>query len=129
MGFWVFMLIMNIWLPIIMILFGRYFRKKAPKEINAVFGYRTTMSMKNQETWQFAHHYMGRLWYLSGMILLPLSVVLMLALIGKDKDSIGWLGSLICIIQLVVLIGGIIPTEVALHKKFDKNGKPREVAS
>lgn len=129
MGFWVFMLVMNIWLPIIMILFGKYFMKKAPKEINVIFGYRTTMSMKNQETWQFAHHYMGRLWYLSGMILLPLSIVLMLPLIGKDKDTIGWLGSLICMIQLVALIGEIIPTEIALHKKFDKNGNPREVAS
>lgn len=128
MGFWVFMLIMNIWLPIIMILFGKYFIKKAPKEINVIFGYRTTMSMKNQETWQFAHHYMGRLWYLSGMILLPLSVVLMLPLIGKDKDTIGWLGALICMVQLVALIGEIIPTEIALHKKFDKNGNPRETA-
>lgn len=126
MGFWVFMLIMNIWIPVIMILFGRYFRNNAPKEINVIFGYRTTMSMKNQETWQFAHHYMGRLWYLSGMILLPLSVVLMLPLIGKDKDTIGWLGAFICMIQVVALIGEIIPTEIALHKKFDKNGNPKE---
>ncbi len=126
MGFWVFMLIMNIWLPVIMILFGRYFRKKAPKEINVIFGYRTTMSMKNQETWQFAHHYIGRLWYISGWVLLVFSVVFMLPLIGKDKDTIGWLGSLICMIQLVALIGEIIPTEIALHKKFDKNGNPRE---
>ena len=101
-------------------------KKTAPKNINMLFGYRTAMSMKNQETWQFAHHYIGRLWYLSGMILLPLSVVLMLPLIGKDKDTIGWLGSFICMIQLVALIGEIIPTEIALHKKFDKNGNPKE---
>ncbi len=128
MGFWVFMLIMNIWLPIIMILFGRYFMKKAPKEINVIFGYRTTMSMKNQETWQFAHHYIGRLWYISGWVLLVLGVVFMLPLIGKDQDTVGWLGGLICMIQLVALIGEIIPTEIALHKKFDKNGNPRETA-
>lgn len=126
MGFWVFMLIMNIWIPVVMILCGRHFQNNAPKEINVIFGYRTTMSMKNQETWQFAHHYMGRLWYLSGMILLPLSVVLMLPLIGKDKDTIGWLGAFICMIQVVALIGEIIPTEIALHKKFDKNGNPKE---
>ena len=84
------------------------------------------MSMKNQETWQFAHHYMGRLWYISGLILLPLSAVLMLPLLGKDTDTIGMLGSLICIAQIVVIIGEIIPTEMALHKKFDKQGRPRE---
>lgn len=36
MGFWVFMLIMDLLIPFTMICFGRYFMKKAPKEINAV---------------------------------------------------------------------------------------------
>lgn len=127
MWFWIFMLVMNIWLPIFMIGFGRHFLKHAPKEINPVFGYRTSMSMKNQETWQFAHHYMGRLWYISGLILLPLSAVLMLPLLGKDTETVGMLGCLICIVQVVVLIGEIIPTEMALHKKFDKQGRPRQI--
>ena len=39
MGFWIFMLIMDLLLPFTMIGFGRYFMKKAPKEINSVFGY------------------------------------------------------------------------------------------
>ena len=34
MGFWIFMLIMDLLLPFMMIGFGRYFMKKAPKEIN-----------------------------------------------------------------------------------------------
>ena len=48
MAFWIFMLIMDLLLPFTMIGFGRYFMKKAPKEINSVFGYRTSMSMKNK---------------------------------------------------------------------------------
>ena len=52
MGFWIFMLIMDLLLPFTMIGFGRYFMKKAPKEINSVFGYRTSMSMKNIAAWQ-----------------------------------------------------------------------------
>ena len=59
MGFWIFMLIMDLLLPFTMIGFGRYFMKKAPKEINSVFGYRTSMSMKNKDTWEFAHKYCG----------------------------------------------------------------------
>lgn len=47
MGFWFFMLIMELLAPITMIGFGRYFLKEAPKEINPIFGYRTRMSMKN----------------------------------------------------------------------------------
>ena len=60
MGFWIFMLIMDLLLPFTMIGFGRYFMKKAPKEINSVFGYRTSMSMKNKDTWEFAHKYCGK---------------------------------------------------------------------
>ena len=63
MGFWIFMLIMDLLLPFTMIGFGRYFMKKAPKEINSVFGYRTSMSMKNKDTWEFAHKYCGNTWH------------------------------------------------------------------
>ncbi len=37
MGYWFFMLAMNLLLPAIMIISGGYFMKKAPKEINYVF--------------------------------------------------------------------------------------------
>ena len=49
-GFWVFMLIMVLLIPIIMITFGKLFSKKAPKDINYTFGYRTKRSMMNMET-------------------------------------------------------------------------------
>ena len=42
MGFWIFMLLMNLMIPLTMIGFGRSFMKNTPKEINAVFGYRKT---------------------------------------------------------------------------------------
>ena len=54
MGFWIFMLIMNLLIPFTMIGFGRHFMRKAPQKINGIYGYRTTMSMKNRETWEFA---------------------------------------------------------------------------
>ena len=61
MGFWIFMLIMNLLIPATMIGFGRYFMKKAPKEINAVFGYRTSMSMKNKDTREKDDKFMSRI--------------------------------------------------------------------
>ena len=54
MGFWIFMLIMDLLIPFTMIGFGKMFLKKAPDQINYVFGYRTSMSMKNQDTWVIA---------------------------------------------------------------------------
>ena len=47
MGFWIFMLIMNLLIPVTMIGFGRLFMYKAPGAINVVYGYRTSISMKN----------------------------------------------------------------------------------
>lgn len=82
MVFWIFMLIMELLMPLTMIGFGRYFAGQAPKEINSAFGYRTKMSMKNQETWEFAHKYFGKLWYICRLVLVPISIVVMLFLIG-----------------------------------------------
>lgn len=122
MGFWIFMLIMDTLIPITMIGFGKMFMKKAPKEINMAFGYRTNMSTKNRDTWEFAHIYCGKLWYICGIILLPLSIILLFFVIGKNEDIVGTLGGFICTIQLICLIGAIFPTERALRKNFDKNG-------
>lgn len=125
MGFWIYMLLMDLLLPFTMIGFGRYFMKKAPKEINGVFGYRTSMSMKNRDTWEFAHKYCGRIWYIIGLIILPVTVVCMLFVIGKDVDIVGTVGAVIMGVQLVPLVGSIFPTEIALRKNFDKNGERR----
>ena len=114
MGFWIFMLIMDLLLPFMMIGFGRYFMKKAPKEINSVFGYRTSMSMKNKDTWEFAHKYCGKVWYVCGMVMLPITVIFMLLVIGKNEDCVGSIGGIICGVQLIPLIGSIISTEKAL---------------
>ena len=46
MGFWIYMLLMNLLNTFTLIGFGKHFMRKAPKEINEVFGYRTPMSMK-----------------------------------------------------------------------------------
>lgn len=124
-GFWSFMFIMELIIPVTMIGFGKYFKEKAPKEINAVFGYRTAMSMKNKDTWSFAHHYCGKIWYVSGLILLPLSVIAMIFVIGKPEDTVGNVGGILCVVQMIPLIGSILPTELALKRTFDKNGNRR----
>ena len=57
------MLVMNLLIPATMAGFGRAFLKKAPGKINYAFGYRTSMSMKNKDTWDYAHKFCrGELW-------------------------------------------------------------------
>ncbi len=123
MGFWSFMFIMDMMLPLIMIICGKWFLKSAPKEINMVVGYRTSMSMKNKDTWDFAHKYCGKLWYKWGMVMLPVSAVAMLFALGKNENTVGIVGGIICTAQVIILIGSIYPTEKALRKNFDRNGK------
>lgn len=129
MGFWFFVLAMILLIPVIMIFFGKYFIKKTPKNINYLFGYRTNLSMKNEETWKFAHKHIGNIWFKWGLVLLSVSVLALLFVIGKDEDTVGILGSVITIVQLVPIVASIILTEKALKKNFDeegnrKNGEP-----
>ena len=125
--FWIFMLLFVLMIPLTMIYFGRRFFKSPPKSINATFGYRSTMSMKNQETWKLAHTVCGRFWFRCGRILLPLSVVPMLLVIGRGTETVGYTGVIIVFIQLVPLLCVIPVTEHALRKKFDKNGARKSV--
>lgn len=123
--FWLFTLATDLLIPLLMIGCGRMFLRKPPKTINNGFGYRTKMSMKNQDTWQFAHRYCGRLWYWLGLIMLPLTVVPMLLVFDKGIGTIGWVGTVICFAQVVPMVGAIVPTELALKKTFDQNGRRR----
>lgn len=125
MGLWIFTFVMDMLIPLTMIGFGRLFLKNAPKAINAVFGYRTSMSMKNKDTWEFAHKYCGRLWYRCGTVLLLVSAVAMLFTIGRSESVTGTVAAVVCALQIVFLIGSIYPTEKALKQNFDRDGKRR----
>ena len=47
------------------------------------------MSMKNKDTWEFAHKYCGKVWYVCGMVMLPITVIFMLLVIEKMKIVLG----------------------------------------
>jgi len=127
--FWVYMTFFAILIPVTMIGFGYYFRKKAPGNINMFFGYRTAMSMKNNETWIFAHKYCGKIWYIGGFIFLIISVIIMLFVLGKDIDTVGYVGAGCTFLPIIGIIISIVLTENALKKKFNKYGhkiRPKE---
>lgn len=123
MGFWIFMTICNLLIPVIMIVVGNVFVKHPPKTINEIYGYRTSMARKNQDTWDFAQTYCGRLWRIIGWIMLPIAVLPMLPLIGGGDNAVGIVGAVVETIECIVLIVAIIPVEKALKKNFDQDGK------
>lgn len=122
MGYVIAMFIFNLLIPVLMIIFGRIMYKHAPKSINGIYGYRTSMSMKNEDTWKFAHDYCGRLWYKIGLIMLIPSVLVQLPFVKSSTDTIGIMTVVLETVQICVMIASIFPTEKALRKTFDKYG-------
>ncbi|MEE1315307.1 MAG: SdpI family protein [Faecalimonas sp.] len=126
MWFWWFMLICDSLTPLIMILCGRGMWKHCPQKINSGYGYRTKMSMKNMDTWKFAHEYAGKLWWRVGWITLVLSLLVHIPIYGASEDTIGIVGAILVSVQALVLFLSIFPTENALKKTFDEEGRHRE---
>ena len=126
MWFWVFMLVCNNLIPLMMWGIGIWFEKKPPAGINGVTGYRTKRSMKSQEAWDFAQRYMGRIWKKVGSVLGIVSVVVSVAMYGMSEDGIGYTSVVLIHVQLAILLISIYPVEKALKKNFDGNGKPKE---
>ena len=125
MATWYFMLILVLLMPLFMISFGWMFMTNAPKDINTSFGYRTKRSMKNQDTWDFAHKHFGKTWFVCGIVLIPASLVLMFLVMGREADVIRTTGFIILGLQLFLMLGAILPTETALKNNFDEFGRPR----
>lgn len=119
MWFYITMFICNLLIPFSMIIIGNSMYKHPPKNINGWIGYRTTRSMKNEDTWQFAHHCCGRIWFKAGFILIIPTMIAMMPFIHSNDDVVGLVSLIIEGIQLVVLFGTIAPVEAALKRKFE----------
>lgn len=131
MWFMIFIFFCSVLIPLLTIIFSRSMRKHPPKNINGVCGYRTTMSMKNKDTWLFAHETCGKLWWKVGWVMLTASIIIasiaVALTIMKDNDNIvGLTGVLLCILQLVALIATISPVEKALKRNFNEDGTKKQ---
>ena len=125
MWFWWFMLCCDVLIPVLMIIAGRMMWKHPPKTINGTVGYRTSRSMMNMDTWNFAHDYCGRLWWKIGWIMLVPSILIHIPLYGRSENAIGIVCGILITVQTIVLIVSIFPTERALKRTFTDSGKRR----
>ncbi len=122
MWFWWFMFCCDILIPVTMIVCGQMMRKHCPKNINGLMGYRTSRSMKNMDTWKFAHEYCGKLWWKIGWIILIASIMVHIPFYGTDYNTIGAVGGILVAIQVIILITSIFPIEIALKRNFTDDG-------
>lgn len=126
MATWWITLVCDLLIPLIMLFFGKMMYKSAPKNINYIFGYRTTRSMKNEDTWKFAHEHCGRLWYRMGLIMLVPTVLVHIPFYNSDESVIGTVAIVVMSVQLAALLVSIIPTELALKNNFNDDGTRKE---
>jgi uncharacterized membrane protein len=106
-------------IPITMLVVGIFWRRHAPKSINSIYGFRTAMSMKNQETWDFAHACCSRVWLICGLWILPLTVIAMYLCRSNFVTASLWILG----VQLAILVCSVIPTCRALNRRFDREGR------
>ena len=104
--------------PVLMLAFGLYSAKGGPKEISGLVGYRTSMSMKNIDTWKFAHMFIGKILIFVGLALLVISVI---AILFAGEAAVRN-GAFFLIVHILAFVVSIIVTEMALKKKFDSKG-------
>ncbi len=102
---------------IIFIIAGFIMLKFPPKKINTLYGYRTSSSMKSQESWDFSQKYSSIEMIKLGAFLTLCSTI---GLIFKPDGKIGiFLGLGLMILMVVILL---IRVERAIKNKF-KNEK------
>ena len=116
---------MDLLIPGIMVGIGTRFLKHPPGTINAWYGYRTARSMKNQETWDFAHETCGKLWVRLGKLSFLPALLAAVLTFGRGIETVSVASIVVVTVQTLVLIGSIFPVERALKRNFDDSGRKR----
>lgn len=84
-----------------------------PKNINSFYGYRTSKSMKNQETWTFAQKYSSVKMIQSSIFLLLISCLGFFITFQSTTQNIIGFGAL-----AIVIVFMFFTTEKAMKTKF-----------
>lgn len=122
----VILVICDILIPLVMIICGLIMAKHPPKKPNSFVGYRTEMSMKNDDTWFFANRLCGKIWTKAGIWAAVISIGAIAALYFTPDNIAAIVSIVIILAQLVLVMGTIAPVERRLKEVFDKNGIRRE---
>lgn len=120
---YIFLFVCSLLTPLTMILLGKKWSKNPPKDISNISGYRTTMSMLNQDTWSYAHKYYGKLNFVLGIVLIIVTIAFMIC-VRQLPDFEAFVTCLV-FLQLLIMIFTIAATEIKLNKVFTKTGRRR----
>ncbi|WP_099203560.1 SdpI family protein [Miniphocaeibacter massiliensis] len=105
-------------IPLIMILGSFYLKKLAKGKIRKITGFRSGLSMKNQENWKFANEYASKLWLKFGIILEVVNIAIIF-LIKVGILSISFINNdLFIVLVAFIQIGFLIYTTIKVEQKL-----------
>lgn len=107
-------------LPLTMVICGVWFIKSPPEPESGI-GYRTRRSMTSADTWLAAHRICGRIWLISGIITLLITLIGCVFAVAAGMNADKGFYNFVLIeeaVQLALLLGAIPVTESRLKKLF-----------
>jgi len=122
MGYWLYMTAATLLVPIIIICVGGSFKQTSPKDINSVLGYRTKKSMKNQDTWEFANLYFGKVAFRWGWVMLAVTIIIMVLTFYRSKNVVTTVGLITIFAQVIPPLCFFPAVEHKLKKTFFPDG-------
>jgi uncharacterized membrane protein len=108
-----------------MFTFGLIFSKHPPKKMNPLFGYRSSRSMVNEKTWEYAHHQFGTIGIKISLFLCLITGITMISLYDSNNRQLIMYSLFVILIQTIMLIVSIYETEKRLIEAFDKEGNKK----
>lgn len=102
--------------PAVMIICGIWLMKFPPRKINRFNGYRTRLSMKSQENWDFAQKYSGKIYLIMGLSELAITVLAVLLIPGAGTNA-SYMVAAMCVQSLL-----LIPIVPLVERKLKKRG-------
>lgn len=103
----------------VLLLFSLIFFFFPPKKINALYGYRTYRSTRNEDVWSFANQQFNAAFIRYASIGFVAAIVLVS--IGSGKNT--WQPMVIVIFSIIATI---MKTEQSLNTNFDKEGNRKK---
>lgn len=107
-------------IPILILIIGYWMFKYPPKKINWFIGYRTRKSMKNEEDWNFANQYCGKIWIITGLIMLIITIIIFIIFYLNIVSYSEEILTIIILIQTLIIILPIFLVEDKLKNKMKK---------
>ncbi|EQB87667.1 putative membrane protein [Clostridium punense] len=101
---------------LIILLVGAVFKLFPPKKINHIYGHRTYLAMKNQDTWEVAQGISATTLIIVGIIYIIIGLMAKYVFTSITEGTQG-------IIFILGFLAMILYDEMYLRKIFDKQGK------